>query len=331
MIEAVYKIDDGEPRPREPVAGQWMSQREDAADVEKITMTEALRRVGISKLVLHAWERRYQQPLAERTETGRRYFTPQQVQRLTLLKLCSDAGHRIGSIIHLPVDVLADMARAHHKLLNLAPLLEAIRRMDAVAMKAMLQEHLAVETPIEFGKETVAPLMREVGRQWSEGELSVAAEHMVSAEIRGILFACLSSLPFASEAPRVLVATVEGEHHEVGALLTTILARKAGLGAVYLGPDLPVKDIVAAAHSCNASLICLSSLIGKPRNLRSRVDQLRAHLPSSVEIWTGGPGFAGAEAVCGIRYFGAIHEFEQAAEALAASATPTLYMAQRRR
>jgi MerR family transcriptional regulator, light-induced transcriptional regulator len=306
-----------------------MSQREDAADVEKITMTEALRRVGISKLVLHAWERRYQQPLAERTETGRRYFTPQQVQRLTLLKLCSDAGHRIGSIIHLPVDVLADMARAHHKLLNLAPLLEAIRRMDAVAMKAMLQEHLAAETPIEFGKATVTPLMREVGRQWSEGELSLAAEHMVSAEIRGILAACLDNIPLDPEAKTAIVTTMEGEHHEVGALLTTILARKAGLGALYLGPNMPVGDIVAAAQSCNAAVICLSSLIGKPRNLRTKLERLRADLSPSIAIWTGGPGFAEATTVQGTRYFGELEDFEQAAEALGTAESQTMGRPQR--
>lgn len=326
MTEPVCKIEDLEPNSREPAAGQ----RQDDANVEKITMTEALRRVGISKLVLHAWERRYQQPLAERTETGRRYFTPQQIHRLTLLKLCSDAGHRIGSIIQLPISVLADIARAHDKLVNLAPLLEAIKRMDAIAMRAMLREHLAAETPVEFGKATVAPLMREIGRQWSEGELSIAAEHMASAEIRGILAACLDGLPFDPDATTVIVTTMEGEHHEIGALLTAILARNAGLGSLYLGPNMPVGDIVSAAERCDATLVCLSSLISKPRNLRKRLEQLRADLPPSVEIWTGGPGFTEAETVCGIRYFGEIHEFEQAAEAMANGDCTTMRTSQRR-
>ncbi|WP_377296992.1 cobalamin-dependent protein [Rhizobium sp. SGZ-381] len=280
-------------------------------------MAEALRHVGISKLVLHAWERRYQQPLAERTETGRRYFTADQVYRLILLKECSDAGYRIGTIISLPIESLAEIARAHHKLINLTPLLDAIRRMDAIAMKTLLEEHLAVETPAEFGKATVAPLMKEVGRQWSEGTLSIAAEHMVSAEIRGMLSICLNSLPLDPAAPKAIVATFEGEHHEIGALLATLLARNAGLAAVYLGPNLPIDDIVSAAEASSARVVCLSCLIGKARNLKPRLERLRQTLPVPIEIWTGGPGFSEAPVISGIRHFSEIGEFEKAAETLA--------------
>lgn len=187
-----------------------------------------------------------------------------------------------------------------------------------------------METPIEFGKATVTPLMREVGRLWNEGELSVAAEHMVSAEIRGILSACLENMPLDPEAKVAIVTTMEGEHHEIGALLTTILAREAGLGALYLGPNLPVGDIVSAAQSCNATVVCLSSLIGKPRNLRSKLERLRADLSPSITIWTGGPGFTEAATVRGIRYFGEMHEFEQAAETMAKGDSYTVLMPQRR-
>ena len=228
------------------------------------------------------------------------------------------------------MEVLADMARAHHKLLKLAPLLEAIRRMDAIAMRAMLREHFTAETPVEFGRATVAPLMREVGRLWSEGELSVAAEHMVSAEIRGLLSACLDTLPFDPKARILIVTTMAGEHHEIGALLTAIVARNAGLGALYLGPNLPVGDIVSAAQSCKATLVCLSSLVGKPRNVRAKLEHLRASLPPSIDIWTGGPGFAEAQTVPGLRFFGEIYEFERAAEALAETDKPSIAGPQRK-
>lgn len=291
--------------------------------MSRISMSDALRMVGISKLVLHAWERRYERQLAERTDTGRRYFTPRQVEHLKLLKQCTDAGHRIGSIIDLPPAELAALVRAHEKRASLAPLMDAILQMDAAGMKAQLAAHLAAEGPAQFAKETIAPLMREVGRQWSDGSLSIASEHMISAEVRTMLAACLDALPPDQMPVRAVVSTMEGEQHEIGSMLITLLARQAGIGALYLGPDLPVEEIIRAACASKAGIICLSSLYGRLRVLEPKLVALRSKLDDTVELWIGGPGFTDIRQMDGVRHFTDVASFEDAARAAAQRAQLT--------
>ncbi|MBT9371755.1 B12-binding domain-containing protein [Rhizobium sp. CSW-27] len=287
----------------------------------RISMADGLRMVGISKLVLHAWERRYERHLADRTETGRRYFTPRQVEHLKLLKQCTDAGHRIGSIIDLPPEELRALVRGHAKLVALTPLLEAIQQMDLPRMRRLLAEHLQEEGPADFAKNTIAPLMREVGRQWSDGALSIAAEHMASAEVRGMLSGCLAALPAEPMAVRAVVTTMEGDQHEIGSMLITLLARQVGLGALYLGPDLPASEIAQAARTWNARIVCLSSLYGRLRVLEPRLADLRDRLADTTELWVGGPGFAELKQMKGIRYFADVASFEEAARDLVARYT----------
>lgn len=306
---------------QEPGEGQPIGSTGGGTPARRISMADGLRMVGISKLVLHAWERRYERHLADRTETGRRYFTPRQVEHLKLLKQCTDAGHRIGSIIDLPPEELRALVRGHAKLVALAPLLDAIQQMDLPLMRRLLAEHLQDEGPADFAKSTIAPLMREVGRLWSDGALSIAAEHMATAEVRGMLSGCLAALPAEPMSVRSVVTTMEGEQHEIGALLVTLLARHMGIGALYLGPDLPPGEIVRAARASRAQIVCISSLYGKLRVLEPRLADLRSQLADTTELWVGGPGFAGLKEVEGIRHFADAASFEEAARGAVARYT----------
>jgi len=61
---------------------------------------------GLTTHTLRAWEKRYDIKPTQRTETGRRLYDHDTVERLTLLKRCSEAGYSIGNTAHLPIDEL---------------------------------------------------------------------------------------------------------------------------------------------------------------------------------------------------------------------------------
>lgn len=73
----------------------------------------AARLSGVPVATLRVWERRYGVVAAPKTATGQRQYTPQDVQRLRLLRQLTERGHAIGSIAGLayaPLQALWDDA-----------------------------------------------------------------------------------------------------------------------------------------------------------------------------------------------------------------------------
>lgn len=70
----------------------------------------AARLAGLSAETLRVWERRYDLSDAERSTSGQRLYSAEQVRRLGLLKQLVDQGHAIGVLARLPVEQLQELA-----------------------------------------------------------------------------------------------------------------------------------------------------------------------------------------------------------------------------
>lgn len=64
------------------------------------------KRTGLTTPNIRVWETRHQAVKPKRTESGRRLYTAENIDRLTLLKRLVDVGHSIGKIAHLDDDQL---------------------------------------------------------------------------------------------------------------------------------------------------------------------------------------------------------------------------------
>ena len=60
---------------------------------ELLPLRVVARRAGLSADVLRAWERRYKAVVPVRTDTGRRMYSADDVERLVLLRRLTLAGH----------------------------------------------------------------------------------------------------------------------------------------------------------------------------------------------------------------------------------------------
>ncbi|MFM7099601.1 MAG: MerR family transcriptional regulator, partial [Verrucomicrobiota bacterium] len=67
----------------------------------------ASRRTGLSPHVIRAWEKRYAAVRPTRTEGNRRLYSSGELERLSLLKKATEAGHSIGDIAGLPTGQLS--------------------------------------------------------------------------------------------------------------------------------------------------------------------------------------------------------------------------------
>jgi methanogenic corrinoid protein MtbC1 len=270
------------------------------------------RRTGVSQLLLRAWERRYGAVAPARTATGRRLYTDQELEKISLLHLLTGAGHRIGDIANLPqvelvalagelpaaVPTAVGPASTGSAATFLAEALQATGTLDAHGLEQVLNRALLQLSKPVLRNELLMPLLQEIGERWSDGRLRVSHEHMATSIVTSFLTSLNARQPVPVGAPVVAVATPSGQHHELGALLAAAVVLEAGWDVLYLGRDLPAEDIVAAAQNRGARAVLLSLVFplgdaGVTQELR----QLRRLLGPDVAILVGGRGAASYAAV----------------------------------
>lgn len=281
----------------------------EASGVPLLPVRAVLRRTGLSADVLRAWERRYGAVRPARSAGGRRLYEEAEVERLSLLRQLTLAGHAIGQIAALTTEALRGLAStgpAEARLaadFDAAPSghewveggMNAISRLDGRALEGVLRRAALALGPERFTTEVVAPILSLVGSRWHAGALTVREEHLTSASVRSVLLWLAGVPSVGPEAPRLVLATPSGERHELGILMAGAIAAFEGWQPVHLGADLPVAEIAAAADSLQAQAVAVSFIhpIGAPL-VESVVRELRRRLPAGVELFVGGAAAAGA-------------------------------------
>ena len=149
----------------------------------------------------------------------------------------------------------------------------------------------------DFVLQLVAPLTRLVGEAWAAGHLALFEEHLYSEVLqmvlRSAIFAHMQQDGSGSAVPRILLTTLPQERHSLGLLMAEALCASAGAHCISLGTQTPLPDIVAAARTKRADIIALSfSSVMQRRQAIDGLTELRALLPTSVQLWAGGSSAA---------------------------------------
>jgi methanogenic corrinoid protein MtbC1 len=88
------------------------------------------------------------------------------------------------------------------------------------------------------------PFLEKIGILWVTGHINPAQEHLVTNIIRQKLIVgietCVSHLV---KDRTVLLFLPEGEHHELGLLFMYYMLKNRGIKTIYLGANVPVKDV----------------------------------------------------------------------------------------
>ncbi len=145
------------------------------------------------------------------------------------------------------------------------PLADAVlagRREEIVSLvEKALQEGLA---PLTLVNERLIPAITEVGRRYERKEYFLP-QLIRSAETMQAAFARLKPLLEESAGKadnRVIVmATVEGDIHDIGKNIVNLMLGNNGFTVVDLGKDVPARRIVEAAREHGAGVIGLSALM----------------------------------------------------------------------
>lgn len=112
--------------------------------------------------------------------------------------------------------------------------------------------------------DTLLPAINEVGDLFDKGkyflpQLIASAEAMkASIEYMEPLLLRAAS---GENMPTVVIATVEGDIHDIGKNLVALMLKNYGFHVIDLGKDVPKETIIEAAREHNAQVIALSALM----------------------------------------------------------------------
>ncbi len=118
--------------------------------------------------------------------------------------------------------------------------------------------------PVEILDDCLLPAINEVGDFFDKGkyflpQLIAGAEAMKTAI--EYLEPLLEQTSGKKEMPVVVIATVEGDIHDIGKNLVALMLKNYGFKVIDLGKDVPKEQIIEAAKEHHASVIALSALM----------------------------------------------------------------------
>ncbi len=136
---------------------------------------------------------------------------------------------------------------------------------DKDAVNGLLDTELAAgKSPFALVDELLIPAITEVGAKYERKEYYLP-QLIRSAETMQVAFEHLKPLlereSGAVARPVVVMATVEGDIHDIGKNIVCLLLRNHGFTVVDLGKDVPAARIVDEAEARGAAVIGLSALM----------------------------------------------------------------------
>lgn len=127
--------------------------------------------------------------------------------------------------------------------------------------KKALTQGLEAKTILD---EVLLPAINEVGELFDKGKYFlpqlIASAEAMKASIEHMEPILLQENT-GQDMPTVVIATVEGDIHDIGKNLVALMLKNYGFHVIDLGKDVPKERIIEAAREHNAQVIALSALM----------------------------------------------------------------------
>ncbi len=277
----------------------------DLPDEPRYTIKAVCARTGIRPVTLRAWERRYEILTPYRSDNRYRLYSERDVALLRWIKSRVDDGISISSA----ANELRSMVRngLWPEALPTAPSVTKISNIPpkryAHQLYQALIEHnegqagdILREAQSSFDLKTtlmqvITPALVEIGLAWYHGKVRITTEHFASAYLRGRLLSLLQAYSVRRNAPRILIGCAPTEQHELGSLMFAILLRSEGYRVEFLGPDIPLDDLLDYATYEHPDMIILTAtMVEAAREINNFHHKLKSIHPTPL-FGYGGAAF----------------------------------------
>lgn len=249
-------------------------------DTPTFNLKAVIQETGLRPDTLRAWERRYGLPQPDRTGGGHRLYSWRDIETLKWLITRQQEGLSISRAVDLwrrleseGQDPLRTSELPSHPAgptvtpFSVGHGIAELRQawIDAcLAYDEQMAEHVIAQASALYPIETVCfDLLQKglvhMGSGWYQGEISVQQEHFASALALRWIEALVVATPAPTRPARILVGCPPGEEHTFSLLVITLLLRRHGWKALYLGSNVPVARLESTVAAARPQLVILSA------------------------------------------------------------------------
>ena len=152
---------------------------------------------------------------------------------------------------------------------------------DGLKEETADQVRLLLETcsPLDIIDQGFVPALNQVGDGFETGEVFLPSLMMSAEAVKAgfdVIKAARKPEDEASSKGKVVVATVQGDIHDIGKNIAKMLLENYGYEVIDLGRDVPIQKVVDAVREHQAKLVGLSALMTTTvKNMKSTIAAIR--------------------------------------------------------
>ncbi len=226
-------------------------------DSIQFPIRDLVRRTGVNASTLRAWENRHGLLKPVRTPSGHRLYGLDDVRRVQRLQELLVQGLSLADIAPLLEEEAARPA-GFATMSTASPAAErssdtwqsyiqgtlrALEDFSSERLDSLYNETCALY-PIDLvTRNLLIPVLEQLGARWDKRESGIAEEHFFSAWLRNKLGARLHHGQWLPRGKPLILACLPHENHEIGLLLCALGLLQTGHRVIYLGANMPIRQI----------------------------------------------------------------------------------------
>jgi len=240
---------------------------------------------GIKAHTIRIWEQRYSFLKPQRTDTNIRIYSCDELKTLLNVSLLNKYGFKISHIDKMNDDEisqklvsLTDAQAQQEKMVN--DLIGNMIDMEVDQLEGSLDKYIRAKGIERTIHHLIFPFLERIGILWQTNHINPAQEHLVTNVIRQKLIVGIENAsPLIATNKTILLFLPEGEHHELGLLYMYYLLKGKGARVLYLGANVPGKDVVYVAQTKRpqylySHITCVRGNLKIEKNLNHLRDQV---------------------------------------------------------
>ncbi len=254
------------------------------SDTPMYNLKAVVQETGLKPDTLRAWERRYGLPEPQRTDSGHRLYSQNDMTMLKWLSARQAEGMSISRAVKLWRSLQGEQANQFQgkRTDAAAQPTASLPATTATNQGAQLVELRAawIASCIDFDEQRAEQIIAQacaifpietvcleiiqrglatIGENWYEGKLTVQQEHFASALAMRRMEALLAATPLPTRPGRILVGCPPEEVHTFAPLLFSLLLRRRGWDIIFLGANIPLQNMLLTIQTAKPLLVILTA------------------------------------------------------------------------